>query len=247
MQRTVSKPSLTWLLLVALLVTSGVLTAVRGLGDARNVAACSGYGYGYGYGYDAPAPVLTLALSQRVAIARSRIEATGVLTQNGCTLSNVTVEIRRRAVVQGYGSGVWTTLNTGTTDSSGMYNIPFIRSHNSSIQAFAIGAAGRPTVASGKVLLRLTHNISVGATDGSHIYKARICGRVKPGAPFARAKLYRKLNGVYHIQAYARVGTDNTYCFGAIPLPKGPSYVKVWVATTRVNLFVEKSRYIRRT
>lgn len=248
MQRTVTKPSVTWLLLVALLVTSGVLTAVRGLGDARNVVACSGYGYGYGYsyGYANPAPQLTLTLSRDVASALSPVLASGTLTQNGCVLPNQTVVLKTRWVRNGIATGSFVTYKTVTTDANGFYAAYVAVAHNINVQASAAGANGRPAVNSPTRLLRLQSRIGASAPVSSHLNKARICGKIRQSKTGAAISLYKGVNGTWVPVQLKRVLADSSYCF-ALYLPKGKTAIKIRVATTELNLFGQRSFYLTRT
>jgi hypothetical protein len=236
-----------WLLLVALLVTSGALTAVRGLGNAQNVA-CSGYGYGYlnGTGYSNPAPQLSIALSTDVATAITPVVVSGYLTQNGCVLPNQTVIIKRRAVVNNIPTGSYLTVTTVTTNSAGFYSATLLQKYNSVIQATAPAAGGRPVVNSRAVLLRLFARVGASAPVSSHLYKARICGRVAPNHVGAVLSLYRGVNHVWVPKDLKRVLADNSYCF-SILLPKGRTPVKIRVQTTSTNLFGQRSFYATRT
>jgi hypothetical protein len=249
MQRSMSKPSVTWLLLVALLVTSGVLTAVRGLGDAQNVThTCSGYGYGYlaQTGYANPAPQLTLNLSADVTVSQYPVVVSGTLTQNGCALAGQSVQIKRRAVVATVPSGSFVTLTTVTTDAHGFYSYTTTQTYNSQFQATVVGTQGRPTVNSPTRVLRLFSRVGARAPVSSHLYKARICGVTAPihvGTPIV---LYRGIRGEWVKQQAKRVLSDRSYCF-ALYLPQGKTPIKIRMYTTDTNLFGQRSFYATRT
>lgn len=246
MQRSMSKPSVTWLLLVALLVTSGVLTAVRGLGDAQPAShTCSGYGYP-GVGYANPAPQLTLNLSRDVTYSGYPVVASGTLTQAGCALPNVQVQIKRRAVVATMPSGVYVTLTTVTTDAHGFYTYTTNQIYNSNFQASAAGAGGRPAVNSPTRVLRLFTKVAARAPVSSHLNKARICGRIAPAAVGTPIVLYRGIRGAWVKQQAKRILSDNSYCF-ALYLPAGRTPIKIRMYTTDVNLFGQRSFYLTRT
>jgi hypothetical protein len=248
MQRTVSKPSVTWLLLVALLITSGVLTAVRGLGPSNKVVACTGYGYGYGYsyGYQTPAPQLTLTLSKSVAPALTSVTASGTLTQNGCVLAGQTVILKTRWVKNGAGVGSFVTYKTTTTDANGKYSVTAAWAHNINVQAIAPAANGRPEAISPTRVLRLQSRIGASAPVSSHLVKARICGRITQSETGAAISLYRGVAGKWQPIQLKRVLADKSYCF-AVQLPKGKTAIKIRVATTQYNLFGERAFYVTRT
>lgn len=244
MQRALTKPPTTWLLLTALLVTSGVLTAVRGLGAAENAATCTGYGYGYGY--STPAPQLTLRLSADVQVSGRAVTASGTLTQNGCALANHTVIVKRRNVVAGVPNGSFVTFQTVTTDANGAYSLPITLVYNSVLQATAPGAGGRPSVNSPARVLRLFARVGAYAPRGSHVYKQRICGRTAPAHVGTPLVLYRVVpGGVVRLQA-KRVLADRSYCF-AVYLPAGRTLVKIRMYTTDTNLFGQRTFYATRT
>ena len=246
MQRTIPKPSVTWLILAALLVTSGVLTAVRGLGATDKAATCVGYGYGTGYGYSSPAPQLTLFLSAPVQVSGRPITASGTLTQNGCALAGETVVIKRRATIANIPSGSYVTYATVTTDANGAYSLPITLIYNSVLQASSPADNGRPAVNSPARVLRLFSRVGASAPVGPHTGKARICGRIAPSHVGTPIVLYRGIRGEWvKIQA-KRILSDNSYCFADF-FPEGRTPVKIRLYTTDTNLFGQRSFYLTRT
>lgn len=222
------------------------LVGMGALGNARNVATCSGYGYGSGYGYSTPAPQLTLNLSASVAISGHPVTASGVLTQNGCVLPGVSVAITRRAVTSGVPTGLRTTLITVTTDANGAYSAPITQVYNSVLQSRASAGTDRPAVNSPARVLRLLARVGASAPVNPHTSKARICGRVAPSHVGAILTLARGINGVWVPQDLKRVLSDNSYCF-SILLPAGRTPIKIRMQTTTTNLFGQRSFYATRT
>jgi hypothetical protein len=247
MQRVVPRPSAAWLLLVALLVTSGVLTAVRGLGAFNNAAACTGYGYG-AFGYGTPAPHLTLALSATEHNAGTPVTASGVFTQNGCVLPNETVNIQRRIVASGVPAGSWATIAVVSTDSNGVYTSPVYSIYNAAFHAVVLGHSGRPTTTSNTAVL-ITHiRLSAYAPSGARATIARICGRTLPYKGGQRIVLYRYNNGLaqWRPLQIKSVGAGSVYCF-AVFLPTGRNAMLVSIPADTVNARGIKRFYDYRT
>jgi hypothetical protein len=238
MQRVVSRPSVAWLLLVGLLVSSGILTATRGLGAFSKSAACTGYGYGYasGYGYGSPAPGLTLALNHVSHQANTAVRAAGVLSQNGCVLPNEIVRIQRRVVVLGTPAGAWVNIATVATDGNGAYASPVYSTYDSAFRAFVLPKAGRPGVFSPTRLLNTTIGVSAYAPSGKATTIARICGRTIPYKGGQRVTLYRYNNAlqVWKALQVTHIGAGSIYCF-AVKLPKGLNTLSVNVPADTVN------------
>lgn len=191
MQRVAAKPTLTWFLLVGLLVASGVLTAVRGLGNATNVATCTGYGYGYSYGYSNPAPQLTLSLSTGATIAGTGVAATGTFTQNGCALPGETVVIQRRAVVNGVATGSYVDFRVAITDANGAYRVTFGEAYNAVYQARVAAKSGRPAVNSPARPLIIHPKVLAKAPTGAATTVQAVYGVVKPPKRGSVITLYR--------------------------------------------------------
>jgi hypothetical protein len=238
MQRVVSRPSVAWLLLVGLLVSSGILTATRGLGPFNKSAVCTGYGYGYanGYGYSTPAPQLTLVLNHVSHQANTAVKASGVFTQNGCALPGEVVRIQRRVVVSGTPAGNWVNVATVATDGTGAYSAAVYSIYDSAFRAFVLPKAGRPGVFSPTRLLATTIAVSAYAPSGKATTIARICGRTLPYKGGQSATLYRYNNALHVWRALqvTHIGAGSIYCF-AVKLPKGLNTLSVNVPADKVN------------
>jgi hypothetical protein len=233
MQRVTTRPSVTWLLLLGLLVTSGVLTATRGLGRFDKAANCVGYGYGYA----SPATTLTLTLSKSEHNANTPVGASGALTQGGCGLKDETVLIQRRPVASGVEVGNWQTLSPRpTTGDDGLFSTVVYSVYNSVFRAVVPAKGFRPKIVSNTVFLKTHIAVSVYAPPGAHTSLARICGRTIPYKGGQRVTLYRYNNAlqVWRGVQVTRVGGGSIYCF-AVFLPAGRSTMAVSIPADTVN------------
>jgi hypothetical protein len=239
MQRVAFRPSVAWLLLVGLLVTSGVLTATRGgLGAFNKAATCTGYGYGYqsGYGYATPLPQLTLGLNHVAHPAGTAVLASGNFVQNGCVLPNEVVKIQRRIVVNGVPKGNWATIATVATDANGVFRAAVYSVYDSAFQAIVDVKGVRPAATSPSRILKTNIKVSAYAPSGKATTIARICGRTLPYKGGQTVTLYRYSSALakWVPKQQTRVGTGSIYCFGVF-LPKGRNAMLVSVPADTVN------------
>jgi len=233
MQRVLSRPSVAWVLLVGLLVSSGILTATRGLGPFNKAAACVGYGYGYA----TPAPALTLTLAKHSHWAGTPVSATGVFSQGGCTLADETVYIQRRVVVSGVPKGNWLTLSpSATTNAAGVFSTAVYSVYDSAFRAIVLPKGNRPLIVSNVEILKTHILMSVYAPAGKATTIARICGRVLPYKGGQTVTLYRYSSTLakWVPRQQTRVGVGSIYCF-ALFLPPGRSAMLVSIPADTVN------------
>jgi hypothetical protein len=235
MQRVIPRPSITWLLLLGLLVASGVLTATRGLGQLDKAATCVGYGSGYGPA--TPAPVLTLNLAASRHLAGTPVAASGKLTQAGCDLHDETVHIQRRVVVNGAPAGNWVTLtNQPVTGADGTFTTTVYSVYDSAFRAFVLPRGSRPGAFSSVSILNTHIRLSVYAPSGSHNTVARICGRTVPykGGQVVILYLYNTTLNQWKALDVTSVGAGSIYCFAGF-LPQGSHSMAVNIPADTVN------------
>jgi len=226
------------MLLLALLVASGVLTAVRGLGAFNNSASCTGYGYGYGYGYANPAPQLTLVLSRPSAVAGAGVTASGTFTQNGCALPNETITIKRQSIANSVPFGSFKTFLTTTTNASGAYSLTFGTPYDSVFQSSAAAKSGRPAVNSPARVLRVFARVTASAPRGSHLLPLVITGKVLPlqNGPVVTLYRFSPTTGKPYVVARQRLYSASAFRF-KLMLAKGNTKLRVAIGYTTQNLY----------
>jgi len=240
MLRALTRPSVAWLLLVGLLVSSGILTATRGggFGPFNKSASCTGYGYGYlnGNGYGSPLPQLSIALSRTIHPAGTPVLATGVLTQNGCILPNEIVNIQRRIVVNGVPKGTWATIATVATNADGVFRAAVYSVYDAAFQAVAAAKGVRPAATSATKILKTNIKVSAYAPSGKATTIARICGRTLPYKGGQTVTLYLYVNAIAQWVPLdqTKIGVGSIYCFAGF-LPKGRNALLVSVPADTVN------------
>lgn len=228
MRRTVFRPSFTWITLAALVVVGAVVGARAASVSPRLAATCVGYGYGQ------TAPVVNFSVSPSVITARQTVSAFGWVGQNGCGLPGETVVLQRRALVNGQPTGALVTAGTATTDSDGLFAIPFTPWFNTVVRVAVPANNAHGALFSTNRNVYVRPQITVSRPAGPHTQAQVISGTVAPNKSGRLISLWRVTEFGSEYVASAYVSSSSTYRFTRF-FPQGFTSLYVYLPADAVN------------